>query len=79
MSPNVAQLFQAALALSDREQSELAAALVAAVDERGLLPFDDSWLEEIRRRSDRYDAGESTTIPWEVVKERSRGRASSDG
>ncbi len=79
MSPNVASLFQAALQLSDDEQSELAAALVAAVDERGPRPFDDNWLEEIRRRSDLHDAGESRTIPWQVVKERSRRRASFDG
>ena len=72
MSQDVQQLFQAALALSDEEQLQLVAALVAAVDERGLRPFDDSWLEEIRRRSDEYDTGGVEPIPWAQVKERAR-------
>jgi putative addiction module component (TIGR02574 family) len=71
MSQDVQQLFQAALALSDEEQLQLVAALVAAVDERGLYPFDDSWLEEVRRRSAEYDAGGIKPIPWTEVKERS--------
>ncbi len=72
MSQGVQQHFQAALALSDEEQLQLVAALVAAVDERGLRPFDDSWLEEIRRRSAEYDAGGVQPIPWAEVKERAR-------
>ena len=44
MSQDVQQLFQADLALSDEEQLQLVAALIAAADERGLRPFDDSWL-----------------------------------
>ena len=48
MSQTVEQLFQAALLLlSDAEQLQLVSALNAAVEERGLKPFDDSWLEEI--------------------------------
>ena len=72
MSQGVQQLLQAALALSDEEQLQLVAALVAAVDERGLRPFDDSWLEEIRRRSAEYDAGGVQPSPWAEVKERAR-------
>ncbi len=26
------------------------------------------WLEEIQRRSDRFDAGQVETIPWEQIK-----------
>ena len=51
MSRGVQQLLQAALALSDEEQLQLVAALIAAVDKRGLRPFDDAWLDEVRRRS----------------------------
>jgi putative addiction module component (TIGR02574 family) len=72
MSQGVQELLQAALALSDEEQLQLVAALVAAVDERGLRPFDDSWLEEIRRRSAEFDAGSVRPIPWAEVKERAR-------
>jgi putative addiction module component (TIGR02574 family) len=72
MSQGVQQLFQAALALSDEEQLQLVAALVAAVDERGLRPFDDACLEEIQRRSAEYDAGGVEPIPWAEVKQRAR-------
>lgn len=72
MSQDVQQLLQAALALSDEEQLQLVAALVAAVDERGLRPVDDHWLEEIRRRSAEYDAGGVRPIPWAEVRERAR-------
>lgn len=72
MSQGVDQLLQAALALPDEEQLQLVAALVAAVEERGLRPFDDSWLVEIQRRSAEFDAGLVQPIPWSVVKERAR-------
>ncbi len=72
MSQGVSQLLQAALALPEEEQLQLVAALLAAVDERGLRPFDDSWLEEIRRRSAEYDSGSVQPIPWAEVKERAR-------
>jgi putative addiction module component (TIGR02574 family) len=72
MSQTVEQLFQAALKLSDTEQLQLVSALTAAVEERGLKPFDDSWLEEIGRRSAEFDAGTVKPIPWAEVKERAR-------
>ena len=74
MSPSVEQLLQSALSLPVSEQLELVAALNAAVDERGLRPFDDDWLAEIQKRSAEYDAGLVTPIPWREVKERGRSR-----
>jgi putative addiction module component (TIGR02574 family) len=79
MSQDVQAILQAALSLSDDEQLQLVAALVAAVDERGLRPFDDSWLDEIQRRSAEYDAGLVRPIPWAEVKERARREAAERG
>jgi putative addiction module component (TIGR02574 family) len=79
MSQTVEQLFQAALKLSDGEQLQLVSALTAAVEERGLKPFDDSWLEEIARRSAEYDGGSVQSIPWSEVKERARQRMLRNG
>ena len=70
MNQTVEQLLQAALKLPDAEQLQLVSALTAAVEERGLRPFDDSWLEEIQRRSAEYDSGSVQAIPWAEVKER---------
>lgn len=72
LTKQVQQLLQSALALPDEEQMELVAALLAAVDERGLRPFDDASLAEIQRRSAEYDAGGVQAIPWSEVKERAR-------
>jgi putative addiction module component (TIGR02574 family) len=72
MSQGVEQLFQAAMALSDEEQLQLVAALIAAVDERGLRPFDDACLAEVQRRSMEFDAGGVQPTPWVSVKERAR-------
>jgi putative addiction module component (TIGR02574 family) len=78
MSRDLEQLLEASLALSDDEQLQLVAALNAAVDERGLRPFDDSWLAEVKKRSAEYDAGAVRAIPWAEARERAR-RALSDG
>jgi putative addiction module component (TIGR02574 family) len=74
MNQTVEQHLQAALKLPDEEQLQLVSALTAAVEERGLRPFDDSWLEEVRCRSAEYDAGSVQAIPWAEVKERERQR-----
>jgi putative addiction module component (TIGR02574 family) len=74
MSQQVEQLLHAALALSDEDQLQLVAALTAAVEERGLRPFNDSWLAEIQRRSAAFDAGAVEPIPWSEVKLRSQLR-----
>jgi putative addiction module component (TIGR02574 family) len=72
MQQNVDQLLQAALSLPDEEQLRLVSALTAAIEERGLRPFDDWWLGEIQRRSAEYNAGGVEAIPWSEVKERAR-------
>jgi putative addiction module component (TIGR02574 family) len=79
MNQGVEQLLQAALKLPDEDQLQLVSALTAAVEERGLRPFDDSWLEEIGRRSAEYDSGSVQAVPWAEVKERARQRALRNG
>ena len=63
MNPAVVQLLQAALKLPDEDQLQLVSSLAAAVEERGLRPFDDSWLEEIRRRSSSMTPARSKPSP----------------
>jgi putative addiction module component (TIGR02574 family) len=76
MQQNVDQILAAALSLPDEEQLRLVSALTAAVEERGLRPFDDWWLGEIERRSAEYETGGVQAIPWAVVKERARRQGS---
>jgi putative addiction module component (TIGR02574 family) len=79
MTQTVQQILQSALALPDEEQLQLLAALHAAVDERGLRPFDDTWLAEIQRRSAEFDAGAVKPIPWSEVKEQVRREVTGGG
>lgn len=62
-----------ALALTDGERADLAAELLASLDEQA---EDDAevvrvvWAEEIERRARMVIAGESPTEPWEIVRQR---------
>jgi putative addiction module component (TIGR02574 family) len=76
MQQNVDQILAAALSLPDEEQLRLVSTLTAAVEERGLRPFDDWWLGKIERRSAEYEAGGVQAIPWSEVKERARRQGS---
>ena len=79
MGEQVDRLLQAALTLPDEDQLQLLDALAAALDERGVRPFDESWVAEIERRSAEYDAGAIQAVPWPQVRARAssamRGRA----
>ena len=79
MNEQLDRILDAALALTDEDQLRLLDALGAALDERGLRPFDDSWLGEIRRRSAEFDSGSVKSIPWAEVKARARRRLESRG
>jgi putative addiction module component (TIGR02574 family) len=79
MSQAADQLLKSALSLPEDEQLEFAAALVSAIDERRLRPFDDAWLAEAERRSAEYDAGAVQARPWSEVKERARQGGASRG
>jgi putative addiction module component (TIGR02574 family) len=72
MSQAAQQLLEMALRLPDEDQLNLLSALVSAVEERGLRPFDDDYMAEIQRRSAEFDAGNVTAIPWVEVRERAR-------
>ena len=72
MTIAVERILQAVLALPDEEQLELVSALMSVVEERQARPFDEAWLDEIRRRSADDDAGLTPGSPWTEVKQRVR-------
>jgi putative addiction module component (TIGR02574 family) len=78
MTQNVEHVLNAALSLSDDEQLQLASALMSAIDERGIRPFDDDWLVEIQRRSAEYDAGAAEVIERADLKASARRRPQAD-
>jgi putative addiction module component (TIGR02574 family) len=70
-------LLQEALKLPHTERADVAAELLASLDEE---PADNqeeverAWAAEIERRAWRVLSGESAGVPWKQVKERIEGR-----
>ena len=79
MTASVDDILQQALALPDSERAQLVDALIATFAPEDAAPLDDTWLAEINRRSDEYDAGGVQPITWDEVKERARQRAQRNG
>jgi putative addiction module component (TIGR02574 family) len=77
MTSRVQALLREALALPADERADVAAELLASLDE---APPDDpaeveaAWAREIERRARRVMTGESTGEPWEDVRARAMKR-----
>jgi len=70
-------LLQEALKLPPTERADVAAALLASLDEEpadNLEEVEKAWAAEIERRARRVLAGESAGVPWEQVRRRIEGR-----
>ena len=73
MTSKAADLLREALALPIQERADVAAELLASLDD---APADDAaaveaaWAVEIERRARRAMAGESSGTPWEEVRRR---------
>jgi len=66
-------LLQEALKLPHTERADVAAALLASLDEEpvdNLEEVEKAWAAEIERRARRVLAGESAGVPWEQVRRR---------
>lgn len=72
MSPSAENVFHSALGLPADEQVELIEALIAGLDELEPPPLDQDLMQEVRRRSEEFDAGKATLIPWNVVRDQAR-------
>lgn len=57
-----------ALKLSSQERAELAHMLIDSLDPEKGFESEEAWSEELKKRIDRYELGESSTKPWSEVK-----------
>lgn len=64
MTRPVGRLLEEALRLSNHERAALAASLIESLDPDVDEDATAAWGDEIRRRLDELDHGESTGIPW---------------
>ncbi len=73
MAQRAQELLREALALPPEERADVAAELLASLDEAEPADAADveaAWAAEIERRARRVLAGESAGIPWEEVRRR---------
>lgn len=73
MSPRAQELLREALALPVDERADVAAQLLASLDDAALdapAEVEAAWAAEIERRARRVLAGESAGVPWQDVRRR---------
>ncbi len=72
MTSRVQELLREALTWPPKERADVAAELLASLDEPDSDPtaVEAAWAEEIERRARRALAGESQGIPWDEVRRR---------
>ena len=75
--PRTEALLREVLTLSSEERAEVAAKLLASLDDAPIAETDEverEWAAEIERRARRVLAGESPGVPWEQVERSVRSR-----
>ncbi len=72
MSNRAQELLREALSLPPDERADVAAELLASLDEPVENPaeVEAAWAAEIERRARRVQSGESAGEPWEAVRDR---------
>jgi putative addiction module component (TIGR02574 family) len=73
MSPRAQELLREALALPVNERADVAAQLLASLDDAAVddpAEVEAAWAAEIERRARRVLAGESAGVPWQDVRRR---------
>lgn len=73
MSPRAQELFREAMALPVKERADLAAELLASLDDAAAedpAEVEAAWAAEIERRARRVISGETTGVSWEDVRRR---------
>jgi len=76
MTSRAQELLREALTLPVGERADVAAELLASLDEGGAedpAEVEAAWAAEIEKRARRVMAGESQGIPWEEVRARAEG------
>ena len=73
MSPRAQELLREAMALPVKERADLAAELLASLDDAAAedpVEVEAAWAAEIERRARRVMTGETAGIPWDDVRRR---------
>ena len=70
MSAAATKLTDKAMKLSPAEKADLAACLLASLNDKALNGLDPAWEAEIERRLHAIDGGNAKLIPWDEARKR---------
>jgi putative addiction module component (TIGR02574 family) len=70
MSAHATKILDKAMKISNAERADLAACLLASLDEKTLAKLNPEWEAEIERRLNAINDGGATMIPWEEARKR---------
>jgi putative addiction module component (TIGR02574 family) len=70
MSANATKLLDKAMKLSAAERADLAACLIASLNDKAPSALEAEWEAEIERRLHAIDSGKAKTMPWSVARKR---------
>lgn len=68
MNTKAEDLLANALTLSESERAEIAAQLIASLDQSVDAEAQEAWDAEIARRIEELDSGKVETVPWSEVR-----------
>jgi putative addiction module component (TIGR02574 family) len=71
------EVFGSALALGERDRTDLVAALIDSLDAETESGVEEAWRVEVERRARELETGAVKSIPWDAVRAR-LARASGD-
>ena len=70
MGKSVAEIYEEASELNEKDRAQLAGLLLESVESDPDQDVEQAWVAEIDRRLKSMDDGTATMIPWEEVKQR---------
>ena len=70
MTKPAEKVLSEALGLAARERAEIAAKLIASLDDEPDEDVEAAWVAEVERRVEAVEAGRANLVPWEDVERR---------
>jgi putative addiction module component (TIGR02574 family) len=70
MSAQATKILEKAMKLTPAERADLAACLLASLNDKALAKLDPAWEAEIEERLQAIDSGKAKLIPWQEARKR---------
>jgi putative addiction module component (TIGR02574 family) len=69
MSDKVDEILKQAMSLSEQERGDIAGALLESLEPPADAGVERAWRDEVARRLAQLEAGGTSTVPWEEVRD----------